>query len=133
MSMCTILLPLCPPFYAILELQARLTPFWKARRLTDEIIERDRKLVREMKRCSRGASGSPEEDRPVSFGVTLNGGFYYVWFRRYSAVVPDIILSCSPLMIAGPDFVVQKSKLRRDQIEYLERGRLRDNSTRIII
>ena len=132
MCMCTLLPPLCPPFYALLELQARLTPFWKARRLTDEIIERDRKLIRQMNRRSRGASGSPEEDRPVGFSVTLNRGFYYVWFRHSFSTGPDIILSCSPLMIAGPDFVVQKSKLRRDQIEYLERGRLRD-STRIII
>lgn len=132
MSMCTLLPPLYPPFYALLELQARLTPFWKARRLTDEIIARDRKLVREMKRRSRGASGTPEEDWPVSFSVTLNRGFYYVWFRHSSAGAPDIILSCSPLLIAGPDFVVRKSKLRGDQIVYLERGRLRD-STRIVI
>ena len=125
--MCTLLPPLYPPFYALLELHARLTPFWKARRLTDEIIERDRKLVREYKRRSRGAFGSPEEDRPVSFSVALNRGFYYVWFRRSSAAVPDIILPCSPLLIAGPDFIVQKSKLRRDQIMYLERGRLRDH------
>ena len=130
--MCTSLPPLYPPFYALLELHARLTPFWKARRLTDEIIERDRKLVREMKRRSQDSSGSPEANRPVSFSVTLNRGFYYVWFRSSFASAPDIILSCSPLLIAGPDFVVQKSKLRRDQIEYLERGRLRD-STRIII
>jgi len=133
MCMCALLPPLYPPFYALLEMQARLTPFWRARRLTDEIIERDRRLVRENKRRSRDSSGSPPEaDRPVSFGVTLNRGFYYVWFRSSFASAPDIILSCSPLLIAGPDFVVQKSKLRRDQIEYLERGRLRD-STRIII
>ena len=132
MCMCSLLPPLCPPFYVLLELQARLTPFWKARRLTDEIIERDRKLIRQMNRRSRDASGTPEEDRPVSFSVTLNGGFYYVWFRHSFSTGPDIILPGSPLMIACPDFVVQKSKLRRDQIEYLERGRLRD-STRIII
>ena len=122
--MCTLLPllpPLWPPFYAFLELQARLTPFWKARRLTDEIIKQDKKLVREYKRRLQGKT-----DRSVGLAVTLCRGFYYVWFRHSFSGFPDI-LTCPPLIAVGPDFIVQKCKLRRDQIEYLERGRLRDN------
>ena len=124
--MCTLLPPLYPPFYAFLELHARLTPFWKARRLTDEIIKRDRKLVREYKRRLQDLSGSTEEIRHIGLTVMLNRGFYYVWFRSPFAG-PNTILTCSPLFAIAPDFIVQKSKLRRDQIMYLERGRLRDN------
>ena len=56
----------------------------------------------------------------------LHSEFYYVWFGHSLGAPPNIIVTCLPLMVACPDFVVQKSKLRRDQIEYLERRRLRD-------
>jgi len=125
--MCTLLPPLSPPiwpfYYEFLELQARLTPFWKARRLTDEIIDRDRKLVREYHQRSRVSVGLPD-DRQIRFlCIVRNKDFYYIWFRLPHEVFPDIV-TCFPLRVVSPDFVVQKCKLRRDQIEYLERGRL---------
>ena len=122
--MCVICPPFGPIFWAERELLARLTPFWRARRLTDEIIERDRELIREYKRHSPDSSGSPDVNRYIGLSVTLRKGFYYMWFRHFP---PNIILTCFPLVIS-PDFIVQKSKLRRDQIEYLERRRQRDNS-----
>ena len=115
-----IMYPPIPPIFMYREMLARLTPFWTARREVDKIIERDRRLIRKCERDSRMSSGSEETNRHIGFSVELSNGFYYVWFGRSSGFGSGFCTIGIPLMIAFPDYIVQKCKLRRDQIEYLE-------------
>jgi len=110
--MCIFCPPIWPPIWMYRETLARLTPFWTARRQVDEIIERDRRLP-------RTSSGSEKKKQRTGFTVTFNNGFYYVWFDHFSEC-DSFITNCFPLTIAIPDYIVQKCKLRRDQIEYME-------------
>lgn len=110
--MCIICPPIWAPVWMYRETLARMTPFWTARRQVDEIIERDRRLA-------RTSSGSNKTDRHIGFSVELNNGFYYVWFGR-STGLGSVFYTGHPLMIPFPDYIVQKCKLRRDQIEYME-------------
>ena len=123
--------PLWTSFGMFREIQARLTPFWTARRQTDEIIELDRRLIREYEqRLRRDPSGShPEDDGRVGISVMFNDGFYFIWTGTSRAPGRTSCPSaCSPLTIVYPDYIVVKSKLRRDQIEYLEQKRMRDHA-----
>ena len=115
--MCIICPPLLPPVWKYHETRARLTPFWIARRKVDEIIERDRRLT-------RTSSGSEKKQQRTGFSVEFSNGFYYVWFDRFSEF-SSCVSNCFPLTIAMPDYIVQKCKLRRDQIEYMELKRRR--------
>ena len=117
--MCIMLPPFWGPLWRYRETLAMLTPFWVARRQMDEIIERDRKLSRKRRHGSDTSSGSGETDQESGFTVEFNKGFYYIWFDRFSTVYPGSA-TCMPLMICYPDYIVQKCKLRRDQIEYIE-------------
>jgi hypothetical protein len=108
-----------PPILQYREMLARLTPFWTARREVDKIIERDRRQARKYKHDSQSSSGSDETDRHIGLSVELSNGFYYMWFGRSTGFSPGVT-TCLPLMIALPDYIVQKRKLRRDQIEYIE-------------
>ncbi len=110
--------PIWPPIWMYRETLARLTPFWTARRQVDEIIERDRRLIRKCKRDSRTSSGSEKTDSYIGLSVTFNNGFYYMWFGRSSE--SGFCTTVHPFMIEFPDYIVQKCKLRRDQIEYIE-------------
>ena len=107
-----------PPILQYREMLARLTPFWTARREVDKIIERDRRQARKYKHDSQSSSGSDETDRHIGLSVELSNGFYYMWFGRSSE--SGFCTTVHPFMIAFPDYIVQKCKLRRDQIEYIE-------------
>ena len=117
--MCIICPPIWTPVWMYRETLARMTPFWTARRQVDEIIERDRRLIRKIKRDSQTSSGSEKEKQHIGFSVELNNGFYYVWFGR-STGLGSVFYSGHLLVIPFPDYIVQKCKLRRDQIEYME-------------
>lgn len=118
--MCIICPPIWPHVLMYRETLARLTPFWTARRQVDEIIERDRRQVRKCKRDSQTSSGSDKTDSHIGLSVTFNNGFYYMWFDRSSEFGSVFCTTVHPFMIAFPDYIVQKCKLRRDQIEYIE-------------
>ena len=105
--------PIWPPIWRYRETLARLTPFWTARRQVDEIIERDRRLI-------RTSPGSEKKNERIGFSVDFSNGFYYVWFQ-YPTRTRPIFPTCIPIMFICPDYIVQKCKLRRDQIEYMER------------
>ena len=119
MSMCP---PIMPPMFAYSETLARLTPFWIARRRTDEIIERDRRQIREYKRRLR--KEAPTVSKHVGFTVNFSRGFYYVWFDCSSGM-PSGIPGCTPLKIFCPDYIVMKCKLRIDQVDDMECRRAR--------
>ena len=116
--MCVICPPIWTPVWMYRETLARMTPFWTARRQVDEIIERDRRLIRKCKRDSQTSSGSEKTDSHIGLSVTFNNGFYYMWFGR--SYESGFCTTVHPFMIAFPDYIVQKCKLRRDQIEYIE-------------
>ena len=120
--MSVILPPLWTSILKCRETLARLTPSWRVRQLADEIIERDRAQIRDCGRDLQDASGPDDACRPVNLSVIFDNGFYYVWLRPPFGM--DCLSICLPFPYLFPQLIARKSKLRRDQIEYFERGRL---------
>ena len=121
--MCTVL---PPPFWPVIwvhrKLLAELTPFRVARRLADKIIERDRTLIREYRRRVQDPFAPGREPWRAGFSVTLDDGFYFVQFKRPVVICAPQWPGLFPCLY--PDFILKRSKLRRDQIEYMDRRRL---------
>ena len=101
-------------------LQAQLTPAAVARKQVDELIKREQNAITEFRKAKRDRNAMP----PVPAGDIFvwfdracygNGGkgFYYVRFhsgRSWGSTAYD-----------HPALIVKKSKLRPDQIAFMER------------
>ncbi|MBR4255445.1 MAG: hypothetical protein IKQ16_10190 [Lentisphaeria bacterium] len=116
--MCTIFPPIVTGFLTIRETLAKLTPFWTVRRQVDELIECDRRLVREY---SRDPGRAAEARRYIGFSVSFGDGFYYVW-TGCSGMTLDYPGGI-PFTFICPEYIIWKDKLRPDQIRYMERKR----------
>ena len=101
-------------------LQAQMTPATVARRQVDELIKREQDAITEFRRVNRGGNATlpvPAGDIFVWFDCACYGnggkGFYYV--RFHSAESWCCTAYDSPVLI------VKKSKLRSDQVAFMER------------
>ena len=103
---------------------AKWTPFWSARREVDKLMQREKEAIERAKSLTNGkvedngATVKPAGDIYVwldsgCYGNSTENGYYYVRnhpLREAHSTAYDF-----------PVLIVKKSKLRADQIEFMER------------